>query len=60
MLDYCGGWDKHACWFLGQMSKYMVNRQRNMRCVGVLSTKPSRAWGRTPAAGDGAEDGFLD
>lgn len=22
-----GGWDKHAYWFLGQMSKYMVNRE---------------------------------
>lgn len=27
MLDYCGGWDKHVCWFLRQMSKYMINRE---------------------------------
>lgn len=29
------------------MSKYMVNRQRNTCCVGILSAKPSRACGRT-------------
>lgn len=39
MLDYCGGWDKCACWFLGQMSKYMVNRET---CVVLASFQQSQ------------------
>ena len=49
MLNYCGGWGKHACWFLGQMSKYMVNgvngcrgREKHMCSVGALSAKPGK------------------
>ena len=67
MLNYCGGWGKHACWFLGQMSKYMVNgvngcrgREKHVCSVGALSAKPGKVADEGRPLLGMAEDVFLD